>query len=85
MLTILLWIGCTLGTVYKGVWRGELFFAPGLEGLHAKQALEWIEERHEERYAEPDSTNGAQSESRRIPRADGTFTVSARPSIHSIK
>jgi len=85
VLTILLWMGCTLGTVYKGLWRGELFFAPGLEGLHAKQALEWIEERYEERCEEQDSIDGTQSASQRFPRADGTFTVSARPSIYSTK
>lgn len=36
--TILLWLGCTLGTVYKGLWKGKLFYAPGLQG--------WAEQQH---------------------------------------
>ena len=36
---ILLWLGCALGTLYKGVWRAQLFFAPGLEGWHERLAL----------------------------------------------
>ena len=32
MLTILLWLHCAVGTVYKGFWKKELFYAPGLEG-----------------------------------------------------
>jgi len=32
MAVILLWMLCAVGTVYKGFWKGELFYAPGLEG-----------------------------------------------------
>ena len=31
VLTILLWVLCAVGTIYKGFWKGELFYAPGLE------------------------------------------------------
>lgn len=36
--TILLWLGNTLVTFYKGFWRGKLFYAPGLQG--------WTEQEH---------------------------------------
>jgi tellurite resistance protein TehA-like permease len=32
VVVILLWIVCAAGTLYKGFWKGELFYAPGLEG-----------------------------------------------------
>ena len=38
-ITIILWLYCALGTFYKGVWCGELFFAPGLEGWNEREAL----------------------------------------------
>ncbi|SLM36034.1 Voltage-dependent anion channel [Lasallia pustulata] len=31
VLTVLFWLMCAVGTVYKGFWKGELFYAPGLE------------------------------------------------------
>lgn len=31
VLTMLFWLLCAVGTVYKGFWKGELFYAPGLE------------------------------------------------------
>ena len=40
VITLLLWLYCALGTFYKSVWRGQLFFAPGLEGWSEQQALE---------------------------------------------
>lgn len=36
IVTIILWLFCALGTVYKGVFKGHLFFAPSLMG--------WVEE-----------------------------------------
>lgn len=36
--TVLLWLGCAVGTFYRGVWRGKLFYAPGLQG--------WAEQEH---------------------------------------
>ncbi len=39
VLTVLLWLGCALGTLYRGVWLGKLFFAPGLEGWNEKRTL----------------------------------------------
>lgn len=41
-LTLVLWLGCALGTLYKAVWCGELFFAPGLEGWNEKKMLEQL-------------------------------------------
>lgn len=32
MFVILLWMLCATGTVYKAFWKGEMFYAPGLEG-----------------------------------------------------
>lgn len=28
---LLLWVLCAVGTLYRGFWKGELFYAPGLE------------------------------------------------------
>ncbi|KAI9824898.1 MAG: hypothetical protein M1832_001503 [Thelocarpon impressellum] len=33
---MLLWVFCAVGTVHKGFWKGELFYAPGLEGWIAE-------------------------------------------------
>lgn len=38
---VLLWLMCAVGTTYKGFWKGELFYAPGLEG--------WVYEHGHER------------------------------------
>jgi hypothetical protein len=38
--TVLLWLGCALATFYKSVWRGKLFFAPGLQGWLEQEQLD---------------------------------------------
>jgi hypothetical protein len=38
--TVLIWLGCALATFYKGVWRGKLFFAPGLQGWLEQEQLD---------------------------------------------
>ena len=45
IITVLLWLYCALFTFYKGVWCGELFFAPGLEGWNEQQAMDQEKER----------------------------------------
>lgn len=47
--TVLLWLYCALGTFYKGVWCGQLFFAPGLEGWHEKDAIKEAARRRSEK------------------------------------
>jgi tellurite resistance protein TehA-like permease len=37
--TVLIWLGCALETFYKGVWRGKLFYAPGLQGWLEQEQL----------------------------------------------
>lgn len=51
-ITLLLWLYCALGTFYKGVWCGELFFAPGLEGWNEKEALKQAARRRSEMLVE---------------------------------
>lgn len=75
VLTLLFWIGCALATFFKGVWRGELFFSPGLEGTYAKQAVDWVEARYQE---EAGGADASTVEVTRHSRPDGTFTVPAR-------
>lgn len=38
--TVTVWLGCAMGTAYRSLWRGELFFAPGLEGWNEKKAVQ---------------------------------------------
>ena len=38
VVTVLLWLACALMTLWKGVWKGRLFFAPGLEGWNERRA-----------------------------------------------
>lgn len=38
--TVLVWLGCALATFYKGVWRGKLFYAPGLQGWLEQEQLD---------------------------------------------
>jgi tellurite resistance protein TehA-like permease len=38
--TALLWLGCALVTFYKSVWRGKLFYAPGLQGWLEQEQLD---------------------------------------------
>jgi len=38
--TVLIWLACALTTFYKGVWRGKLFFAPGLQGWLEQEQLD---------------------------------------------
>lgn len=45
VVTTLLWLLCTAGTLWKSVWKGELLFAPGLEGWNEKKALQEEEQR----------------------------------------
>lgn len=45
MITALLWLMCAFLSVYKAVWQGKLFFAPGLQGWLEQDELRKIEER----------------------------------------
>jgi tellurite resistance protein TehA-like permease len=38
--TVLFCLGCALATFYKGVWRGKLFYAPGLQGWLEQEQLD---------------------------------------------
>ena len=38
--TVLLWVGCMLATMYRGIWLGKLFYAPGLQGWAEEQLLD---------------------------------------------
>ncbi|KAF2147092.1 uncharacterized protein K452DRAFT_354559 [Aplosporella prunicola CBS 121167] len=61
VLVSIIWLFCALCTVYLGFWKGELFFAPGLE--------DWL-------YKEKDDEqqNGEQSNGRRIS-YNGTYRM----------
>jgi len=78
--TTILCVGCALGTTYKAVWRGELFFAPGLEGWEEKQALGLNSE--DEEKDQPSQESGDQSSSENASsataRSDGTFALPPR-------
>jgi len=86
--TSMLWLGCALATTYTGVWRGELFFAPGLEGSHEKQALGLSsdsEKAHDR--PSPNATNqssdNTSSATAYSGRSDGTYTLPCRKQTSS--
>lgn len=45
--TILLWLGCAMCTVWKSVIMGQLFYAPGLLGWKEQTEIERAERRQE--------------------------------------
>lgn len=86
---ILFWLLCAAGTVYKGFWKGELFYAPGLEGWvfdHEHDGEAAQKEQSENEDGEGEQSNGTsrteldQMQSRqRTTNASGTYSVT-RPS-----
>jgi len=84
--TILLWLGCALGTTYIGVWRGELFFAPGLEGWNERHALDNDSDSSEEPQGshdsqEPPNTSSNDNDSSATAcssRSNGTYSLPRR-------
>lgn len=87
MATILLWLACALSTVYKGVWRGKLFFSPGLQGWVEQKEIDAIEKRRKEAPEERQSKENAYGMATgrygndldhvtsRYAEADGTYTA----------
>ncbi len=81
--TVLLWLGCALATFYRGVWRGKLFYAPGLQGW-AEQ--EHIDERRKslvekEQYGHAMATGAQEYEGDMVLTSsgtDGTYAYSRR-------
>jgi len=57
---VLFWLLCAVGTVYKGFWKGELFYAPGLEG--------WVWEHEHEREGAQREQNEQGEEAESTPR-----------------
>lgn len=58
---VVFWVGCAVGTVYKGFWLGQLFYAPGLEGWdfnHGHGAREEVKEEEREGGGGGSSSNG---------------------------
>ena len=84
VLTVLVWLGCALMTLWKGVWKGELFFAPDLEGWDEKrgQDKEEKEEKDEDAELQRDidpsvediSEGSTAGDTTRTSRPDGTYS-----------
>ncbi|KAI9693333.1 MAG: hypothetical protein M1822_005329 [Bathelium mastoideum] len=85
IITLLLWLSCALMTLWKGVWKGQLFFAPGLEGWTERRASE---ERSKEEYdggekqttgrragTDEMSNQAANADTTRTSRPDGTYSL----------
>lgn len=82
VLTMLLWLLCAVGTVYKGFWKGELFYAPGLE--------DWIyddprEGKRPEQADEPRTTSKSDRRleemqaRKRIANSSGGYSIDRQP------
>jgi tellurite resistance protein TehA-like permease len=92
--TVLLWLSCALATFYKGVWRGKLFYAPGLQGWLEQEQLDerrkTMPKRDTNATANTHSLRGGHTLGSLGPdeynrnsvhissRADGTYTLSRR-------
>lgn len=81
--TIILWLMCALGTTYRAIWRGELFFAPGLEGWNERHTVtgstESIEEFEGDGPQRPlDESVESGSTLVSSDRSDGTYSMPRR-------
>ena len=82
--TVMLWLACAVGTLYKAVWRGRLFYPPGLEGWTEQQARDEAQEKVRERATRRDDHVGAtadpeeQSSVTRRSELDGTYSLARR-------
>lgn len=78
--TVLLWLMCAITTLYKGVWQGKLFVAPGLQGYVERESLDRLKNplnRHDQDKSEPNSTGGKSGQEclrhRAVLAGDGTY------------
>ena len=94
VLTCLLWLGCALATLYKGVWCAELFFAPGLEGWNERRMLNMVDEEYHDNKGDDGEVTGewmkrdragrtqhgsnGDRQEERWSRPDGTYCVARR-------
>lgn len=78
---VLFWLLCAVGTVYKGFWKGELFYAPGLEGwaFEHKHEREDAQKKQSEKGEQVKSTSRKQIEKmqaqQRTTNASGTYSI----------
>lgn len=74
LVTILLWLGCALATFYHGVWRGKLFYAPGLQGLAEQECIDELRKSLvEKRSSGPAMTNGSHTyKADMVPTSNGS-------------
>ena len=78
---VLFWLLCAVGTVYKGFWKGELFYAPGLEGwvFEHEHEREGNQKKHNDKAQPAKSTARLQLEKmqsrQRTTNASGTYSI----------